>query len=97
MDVLMGLLAALCSGGTDFLVGINAKAVGVKKAVFFGQLVIMCLLPLCLPRTRTFPVFGAFSPGYNRSLAMISATRLYTKKSSNERPYQLPPPQELLE
>ncbi|KEZ75256.1 EamA family transporter [Pseudomonas syringae] len=39
MDVLMGLLAALMWGGTDFLVGLNARAVGVKRAVFFGQMV----------------------------------------------------------
>ena len=32
MDVLMGLLAALLWGGTDFLVGLNARAVGVKRA-----------------------------------------------------------------
>jgi len=37
MDVLMGLLAALLWGGTDFLVGLNARAVGVKRAVYFGQ------------------------------------------------------------
>jgi len=33
----MGLLAALLWGGTDFLVGLNARAVGVKRAVYFGQ------------------------------------------------------------
>jgi hypothetical protein len=33
----MGLLAALLWGGTDFLVGFNARAVGVRPEVFFGQ------------------------------------------------------------
>lgn len=53
MDVIMGLLAALCWGATDFLLGINARAVGIKKAVLFVQLVgfiITCLLLLCLPK-----------------------------------------------
>lgn len=52
MDVLMGLLAALLWGGTDFLVGLNARAVGVKRAVYFGQalgFVIMTLLLILLP------------------------------------------------
>ena len=33
----MGLAAALCWGSTDFLIGINARAVGVRRAVFFSQ------------------------------------------------------------
>nr|WP_235436940.1 hypothetical protein [Pseudomonas fluorescens] len=37
MDVLMGLLAALLWGGTDFLVELNVRAVGVKRAVFFKE------------------------------------------------------------
>jgi len=52
MDVLMGLLAALLWGGTDFLVGLNARAVGVKRAVYFGQalgFVIMTLLLIIFP------------------------------------------------
>ncbi|BCX65633.1 EamA family transporter [Pseudomonas izuensis] len=52
MDVLMGLLAALLWGGTDFLVGLNARAVGVKRAVFFGQALgfsIMSLLLIAFP------------------------------------------------
>ncbi|WP_339529314.1 DMT family transporter [Pseudomonas mucidolens] len=52
MDVLMGLLAALLWGGTDFLVGLNARAVGVKRAVYFGQalgFVIMTLLLVIFP------------------------------------------------
>ncbi|MFO2466171.1 DMT family transporter [Pseudomonas sp. 15FMM2] len=52
MDVLMGLLAALLWGGTDFLVGLNARAVGVKRAVYFGQalgFVIMSLLLVIFP------------------------------------------------
>lgn len=52
MDVLMGLLAALLWGGTDFLVGLNARAVGVKRAVYFGQALgfsIMTLLLIAFP------------------------------------------------
>ncbi|MGF6111865.1 drug/metabolite transporter (DMT)-like permease [Pseudomonas frederiksbergensis] len=52
MDVLMGLLAALLWGGTDFLVGLNARAVGVKRAVYFGQALgftIMSLLLIAVP------------------------------------------------
>ena len=48
----MGLVAALFWGGTDFLVGLNARAVGVKRAVFFGQalgFVLMSLLLLLYP------------------------------------------------
>jgi drug/metabolite transporter (DMT)-like permease len=52
MDVLMGLLAAVLWGGTDFLVGLNARAVGVKRAVYFGQVLgfsIMSLLLIAFP------------------------------------------------
>ncbi|CAM3420324.1 hypothetical protein BLL38_26680 [Pseudomonas gessardii] len=52
MDVLMGLMAALLWGGTDFLVGLNARAVGVKRAVYFGQalgFLIMTLLLIIFP------------------------------------------------
>jgi drug/metabolite transporter (DMT)-like permease len=48
----MGLLAALLWGGTDFLVGLNARAVGVKRAVYFGQALgfsIMSLLMIASP------------------------------------------------
>lgn len=56
MDVLMGLLAALLWGGTDFLVGLNARAVGVKRAVYFGQALgfsIMSLLLIAFPRSSS--------------------------------------------
>lgn len=52
MDVTMGLLAALLWGGTDFLVGLNARAVGVKRAVYFGQalgFLIMTFLLVIFP------------------------------------------------
>jgi drug/metabolite transporter (DMT)-like permease len=54
MDVLMGLLAALLWGGTDFLVGMNARAVGVKRAVYFGQALGFTIMSLLLV---VFPVF----------------------------------------
>lgn len=80
MDVLMGLLAALCWGGTDFLVGINARAVGVKKAVFFGQLVgfiIMSLLLLCLPKLSVQAAnaySGGWVAGFIASLFTVSGS-----------------------
>ena len=52
MDVIMGFVAALFWGCTDFLVGLNARAVGVKRAVFFGQalgFVLMSILLLLYP------------------------------------------------
>lgn len=48
----MGFVAALFWGGTDFLVGLNARAVGVKRAVFFGQalgFILMSALLLLYP------------------------------------------------
>lgn len=50
----MGLLAAVMWGGTDFLVGLNARAVGVKRAVYFGQALGFCIMSLLL---IAFPVF----------------------------------------
>lgn len=64
MDVFMGLLAALLWGGTDFMVGINARAVGVKRAVFFSQtlgLVLMSLLLVAVP--AFFIKLTSASPG----------------------------------
>lgn len=48
----MGLVAALFWGGTDLLVGLNARAVGVRRAVFFGQVlgfILMSVLLLIYP------------------------------------------------
>ena len=50
----MGLLAALLWGGTDFLVGLNVRAVGVKRAVFFSQSLGFTLMSLLL---TIFPAF----------------------------------------
>ncbi|MGY2261336.1 EamA family transporter [Pseudomonas sp. SDO55104_S430] len=50
----MGLLAAVLWGGTDFLVGVNARAVGVKRAVYFGQALGFTIMSLIL---MVFPVF----------------------------------------
>jgi len=44
----MGLLAAAFWGATDFLVGVNARAVGVKRAVFFGQLLGFILMAIII-------------------------------------------------
>lgn len=50
----MGLLAALLWGGTDFLVGLNARAVGVKRAVYFAQALGFSIMSLLLV---AFPAF----------------------------------------
>ena len=44
----MGLLAAAFWGATDFLVGVNARAVGVKRAVFFGQFLGLLLMAIII-------------------------------------------------
>ncbi len=54
MDATMGLLAALLWGGTDFFVGLNARAVGVKRAVYFGQALGFLIMTLLLV---IFPIF----------------------------------------
>ncbi|MEA9977285.1 MULTISPECIES: DMT family transporter [unclassified Pseudomonas] len=48
MDVFMGLMAAVLWGATDFLVGVNARAVGVRRAVFLGQLLGLIIMSLIL-------------------------------------------------
>ncbi len=48
MDVMMGLLAAIFWGATDFLVGVNARAVGIKPAVLFGQILGMLIMSIIL-------------------------------------------------
>lgn len=50
----MGLIAAVTWGGADFLVGVNARAVGVKRAVFFSQALGFTLMTLLLV---AYPVF----------------------------------------
>ncbi|POF88837.1 hypothetical protein BGP80_13015 [Pseudomonas putida] len=44
----MGLLAAVFWGVTDFLVGINARLFGVRRSVFFGQLIGLIVMSLIL-------------------------------------------------
>ncbi|USS54374.1 DMT family transporter [Pseudomonas kermanshahensis] len=48
MDILMGVVAALCWGATDFLVGLNARLFGVQRSVFLGQLLGLILLSTLL-------------------------------------------------
>lgn len=48
MDVIMGLIAAVLWGATDFLVGVNARAVGTRRAVFFGQVLGLLLMGLII-------------------------------------------------
>jgi uncharacterized membrane protein len=44
----MGVVAALCWGATDFLVGLNARLFGVQRSVFLGQLLGLILLSTLL-------------------------------------------------
>ncbi|WP_213989491.1 DMT family transporter [Sodalis sp. dw_96] len=44
MAILMGLLSALCWGGTDFLAGSAARKIGVYKSLFFSQIFGLLLL-----------------------------------------------------
>jgi drug/metabolite transporter (DMT)-like permease len=62
VDVLMGLLAALLWGGTDFLVGLNARAVGVKRAVYFGQALGFTIMSLLLIASPVFILKSMAAP-----------------------------------
>lgn len=44
MDVLMGLMAAICWGVTDYLVSVNGRALGVQRSVFYSQLIGLIIL-----------------------------------------------------
>ncbi|WP_025120194.1 MULTISPECIES: DMT family transporter [unclassified Serratia (in: enterobacteria)] len=70
MDILMGLMAAACWGGTDFLVGINARAVGVRRAVFFSQLIGLVILSLLL---LSMPLQASHIPITIWGLALLAA------------------------
>lgn len=66
----MGLAAALCWGGTDFLIGINARSVGVRRAVFFSQTIGFVIFTVLLLATAV--------PGFEASalvwgLALLAA------------------------
>ncbi|MDT3377978.1 DMT family transporter [Labrys neptuniae] len=55
MAILLGLAAALCWGGTDFLGGAAARALGVRQSLFFSQAIGfagLSLLVLVLPGIR---------------------------------------------
>ncbi|MFJ2691147.1 EamA family transporter [Pseudomonas sp. NPDC087336] len=58
----MGLLAALLWGGTDFLVGLNARAVGVKRAVYFGQALGFTIMSLLLIASPVFILKSMAAP-----------------------------------
>ncbi|MFV3288685.1 EamA family transporter [Pseudomonas sp. NY11955] len=53
MDVLMGLIAAVCWGVTDYLVGVNGRAVGVKRSVLYSQLIGFLIVSLFLVLSST--------------------------------------------
>lgn len=44
MDVIMGLVAALCWGITDYLVSVNGRSLGVQRSVFYSQLIGFIIL-----------------------------------------------------
>jgi drug/metabolite transporter (DMT)-like permease len=71
----MGLLAALLWGGTDFLVGLNARAVGVKRAVYFGQALGFTIMSLLLIAVPSF-IFKSMGAPLNVWLIGIGAAIL---------------------
>jgi uncharacterized membrane protein len=71
----MGLLAALLWGGTDFLVGLNARAVGVKRAVYFGQALGFSIMTLLLIAFPAF-IFKSMSASFDVWLIGIVAAVL---------------------
>ena len=88
MDVTMGLLAALLWGGTDFLVGLNARAVGVKRAVYFGQALGFLIMTLLLV---IFPAFLFKSLGAPLSVWLLGiAAALLTALKANLPPFMQP-------
>ncbi|MCE0779942.1 DMT family transporter [Pseudomonas sp. NMI542_15] len=44
MDVLMGLVAAICWGATDYLVSVNGRSLGIKRSVLYSQLLGLVVL-----------------------------------------------------
>lgn len=48
LDIVMGLMAALCWGVTDYLVGRSARAFGVRQSVLLGQLIGLLVLTCIL-------------------------------------------------
>lgn len=44
MDIVLGLLAAVFWGATDFLVGLNARNIGIRRSVFFSQIIGLFML-----------------------------------------------------
>lgn len=46
MDISLGILAAIFWGATDFLVGLNARNVGIRRSVFFSQIIGLIMLSL---------------------------------------------------
>ena len=63
----MGMLAALFWGATDFLVGVNARAVGIRRAVFFGQMLGFMIMSIIL----------LFSSEYSRIFAASNHAVLF--------------------
>lgn len=66
----MGLTAALCWGGTDFLIGINARSVGVRRAVFFSQAIGFVIFSALL-LVKAVPWFA--TSGAMWGLALLAA------------------------
>lgn len=58
----MGLLAAVFWGATDFLVGVNARNVGIKRAVFFGQLLGLMIMSIILLLSSSYSKILAAPP-----------------------------------
>lgn len=69
----MGLAAALLWGATDFLIGINARSVGVKKAVFFSQLTGLIVLSVALAMLPSQVHNLAGATGFGWSVGLVAA------------------------
>lgn len=73
MDVIMGLLAAGFWGGTDFFIGINARRVGVRRAVLYAQLIGFLFICITLAFSAQWFSKAALVSAPNWALAVLAA------------------------
>ncbi len=63
MAILMGLIAALCWGSTDFMAGQAARRVGVTRSLFYSQSIGLLLLSVVLAFHPAWLRIGALDAG----------------------------------
>ncbi|WP_455886991.1 EamA family transporter [Pseudomonas rustica] len=61
MDVLMGLLAAVCWGITDYLVSVNGRSLGIRRSVLYSQIIGLVVLSFVALQTSSFNSIVAVS------------------------------------